>query len=131
MAPSGEFEISQHFLYGEAITDLDAFFEAVADEQANGAELVDVTLASLPTGRTRPSGATASEPVMVLTFRHGPAAQHAEEGGAMHSGPSFPVPAQPGKRTLPRPQSSLVSHPLSEHAALGSVQALAEDAPRG
>jgi hypothetical protein len=127
--PLGEFEFSQLFLYGEAITDLDAFIEAVADEKANGAELVDITLTSLPTGRTQPSGATPSEPVMVLTFRYGPAGQRAEEEGVMHTGDSFPVSVLSGKRTLPRPQSSLVLHPRSDLATLGSMQVLAEVAP--
>src|SRR5919112_951146 len=96
VAPSGDFEFSQIYPYGEAITDLDASIEAVADEKANGAELVDVELTALR------SGALTGEPVMVLTFRHDLAGQRVEEAAAMHTAPSFTVPAQPGKRTLPR-----------------------------
>jgi hypothetical protein len=83
VAPSGEFEFSQIYLYDEAITDLDAFIEAVADEKANGAELVDVELTALRTG------ALSSEPVMVLTFRHDLAGQRVEEAAAMHTLPPF------------------------------------------
>jgi hypothetical protein len=125
VAPSGEFEFSQIYLYDEAITDLDAFIEALADEKANGAELVDVELTALRTG------ALSSEPVMVLTFRHDLAGQRVEEAAAMHTHPSFPVPTQPSARTLPRPQSSLFSPTLSEQARLGPVQALAEAARPG
>ena len=125
MVPSGECDFSQIYLYGEAITDLDAFIEAVADEKANGGELVDVELTSLATS------ALSAEPVMVLTFRHAPAGQRVADGGAVHTGPALPVPPHPGKPTLPRPPSSLVPHPLSAHAALGPVQPLAEVAPPG
>jgi hypothetical protein len=62
VAPSGDSELSQVYLYGEAITGLDAFFDSIADEEASGAELADVTLTTpdrrqptheLTVGRTR------------------------------------------------------------------------------
>ena len=81
VAPSWDTEFSQVYLYGEAIMDCDAFVEIVADEEANGAELVDVTLTTMPTRGNESVGSECGEQVMVLTFRHNPAEQHAQEVG--------------------------------------------------
>jgi hypothetical protein len=82
LAPSREAEFLQVYLYGEALTDPDAFIEVIANEVANGAELVDVELTSMPTFGNHPRGSMSGEQVMVLTFRDGPADQRTPEAGS-------------------------------------------------
>src|SRR3954452_20448029 len=82
LAPSREAEFLQVYLYGEALTDPDAFIEVIANEEANGPELVDIELTSMLTSGNQPSGSMSGEQVMVLTFRDGPADQRAAEAGS-------------------------------------------------
>ena len=79
LAPSWEAGFLQVYLYGEALTDPDAFIEVVANEEANGAELVDVELTSMPTPGNQPGDAMSGEQVIVLTFHDGPADQRTSD----------------------------------------------------
>jgi len=65
----GGCEVLQVYLYGEAITDRDAFIAVIEEEEANGAELVDITLTSLLTSGNQHPGSSCGEAVAVLTFR--------------------------------------------------------------
>jgi hypothetical protein len=55
--PPPESEVLQVYLYGEAMTDIEAFLGVVAAEKARDAELVDVTLTAI-----------SGKPALVLTF---------------------------------------------------------------
>src|SRR5918996_5622287 len=62
-------ELLQVYLYGDAVADLDALMDVVADEEARGAELIEITRTFLPTGGSPEPGSSSSEEVAVLTFR--------------------------------------------------------------
>ena len=79
LAPWREDEFLQVYLYGEALTEPDAFIDVIANEEAHGAELVDVELTTMPTSGNRPIGSMSGEHVMVLTFRDGPADQRTSD----------------------------------------------------
>ena len=98
LAPWREDEFLQVYLYGEARTEPDAFIDVIANEEAHGAELVDVELTTMPTSGNRPIGSMSGEHVMVLTFRDGPADQHTPEAGSS-SADRFDIPCQmvPGR----------------------------------